>query len=119
MASSRVTLAGHPALLTHIDTDRLSVHTPLRLCPGREMKMRVGRAKPLAVTVVKASIVSLEPRPMYQVELVEAAGGNKQASHARETVTENAGDQSHQREGVSGRGKRLRRRPAGKNESRT
>jgi hypothetical protein len=87
MAASKVTLAGHPVILKHIEADRLSVHTHLRLCPGREMKMRVGRAQPFVVTVVSVKIASLdESGPIYQIELVEAAGRSTQARDVVETA---------------------------------
>ncbi len=93
IASSKVTLAGHPALLKHIEADRLSVHTHLRLCPGRQMKMRVGRAQPMVVTVVNVKIVSLdEAGPIYQVELVEAAGRTKEAPETVEAASAPAAD---------------------------
>ena len=65
-----VTVAGHPAVLKSHDAEGVTIHTALRLCPGRQVRMRLGREDPVVATVLTATIVCLrEPGPLYRVEL--------------------------------------------------
>ena len=70
-----VTIAGHSAILKSHDADGVTIHTALRLCPDRQVRMRLGREDPVVATVLTAAIVCLkEPGPLYRVELAARIG---------------------------------------------
>ena len=70
-----VMVAGHPAILKSHYADGVTIHTALRLCPGRQVRMRLGREDPVVATVLTAAIVCLtEPGPLYRVELAGRLG---------------------------------------------
>ena len=62
-----MTVAGKPVTVEAIDADAIMVRTSMRLCPGRQVSVRVGRAKSTAMVVMAARVATLKADQLVYV----------------------------------------------------
>ena len=55
---TKLSISGHHAPVINVDGDTVSVHTNIRLCPGRRVTVRVG-ARSVAASIVSSGIHAL------------------------------------------------------------
>ena len=71
-SSGSLSISGHHAPVINVDGDLVSVHTSVRLCPGRRVSVRVG-SRSVAASVVSSRIEMLRAdRLTYTVQLAFA-----------------------------------------------